>query len=104
VAGTVITALPLDRLTLSPPLGAAELNVTMQASVPAPVMTELLQERALNAAAEVTLVAIPMPVRLTAAVPFRLTTVVPLVEEPLVTVNCPVAVPVWVGLNCIFKL
>jgi hypothetical protein len=53
-AGTAITTLPLDRLTLNPPLGAAELSVTVQASVAAPVTGELAQERALNVAAEVT--------------------------------------------------
>lgn len=41
VAGTVTTVLLLERLTLCPPVPAAELNVTVQASVPEPVM-ELL--------------------------------------------------------------
>jgi hypothetical protein len=50
VPGTVTAALLLDRLTMSPPDGAAALSVTVQESVPEPVMDVLLQERALNTA------------------------------------------------------
>jgi hypothetical protein len=66
VAGTATAALLLDRLTLRPPLAAAEVIVTVQASVPDPVMDPLMQERALNAAGT----AVPVPLRvITAAAP-----------------------------------
>ncbi len=48
VAGTVTAALLLARLTLKPPLPAAEVSVTVQPSLPDPVMDLLLQESALN--------------------------------------------------------
>ncbi len=48
VAGSVTDALLLDRLTLSPPVGAAPLSVTVQESVPAPVNEPLVQERLLR--------------------------------------------------------
>jgi hypothetical protein len=48
VAGSATIALLLDRLTLSPPLGAAALKVTVQESVPGPVMDALLQESAVG--------------------------------------------------------
>src|SRR5665213_246232 len=51
VAGTVTAALLLDRLTIRPPLGAAALSVTVQASVPAPVSDALPHPSALNAVA-----------------------------------------------------
>ena len=47
-AGTVTAALLLDRLTLNPPLGADLLSVTVHASVPAPVIDEFAQEKALK--------------------------------------------------------
>jgi hypothetical protein len=50
--GTVSAALLLARPTLAPPVGAAAVRVTVQASVPAPVMEALLQVIALNAGAE----------------------------------------------------
>jgi hypothetical protein len=78
----------LDRLTLSPPLGAAALNVTVQASDPDPVMDVLLQERALNAA-----VVAPVPVPLNPIV------AVGLVAELLAMVNFPVTAPAVVGSN-----
>jgi hypothetical protein len=66
VAGTVTAALLLDRLTLSPPLAAAEVSVTVQVSVPGPVMEPLPQEMPLNAAGT----AVPVPLRvITAAAP-----------------------------------
>ena len=77
VLGTVPAELLLDRLTLSPPLGAAAVSVTVHASVPDPVMVPLLQYSALNAAE-------PVPV---VPVPLRLITAVPLVEELLVMVS-----------------
>jgi hypothetical protein len=60
-AGTVTDELLLERLTLTPPLGAAPLSVTVQVSVPDPVNDEPLQARAFN----VGTVAVPVPVRLT---------------------------------------
>jgi len=47
-AGTVTLVLLLDRLTLTPPLGAAAFTVTVQASVPDPVIEELVQVSALS--------------------------------------------------------
>jgi hypothetical protein len=88
VAGTETTPSLLDRVTLSPPLGAAALRVTVQASVPATVMVPLLQLSELSAAA----LAVPVPLRpITAEGP---------VEELLVMVNCPVAAPADEGSNC----
>jgi hypothetical protein len=75
VLGTVTAELLLDRFTLSPPLGAEAVRVTVQASVPDPVMAPLLQDSALNAAGT----AVPVPLRvITAELP---------VEELLVMVN-----------------
>jgi hypothetical protein len=71
VAGTVTAALLLVTATLKPPLPAGPLSVTVQASLPAPVIDALLQDNALNPAAT----AVPVPVR-----PI---TAVPLVEEVL---------------------
>lgn len=87
VLGTVTAELLLDKFTISPPLGAEVLSVTVQASVPDPVMAPLPQDSALNAGCA----AIPVPVRAITAVPF--------VEALLATVSCPVAVPVVAGLN-----
>ena len=50
IAGTATAALPLPRLTLKPLLPAAEVSVTEQASLPAPVRDGLAQEIALSAA------------------------------------------------------
>ena len=47
-AGTVTAALLLARVTASPPLAAAAFKVTVQLSVPAPVIDPLLQLSALN--------------------------------------------------------
>jgi hypothetical protein len=71
VAGTVTDALLLARETLKPPLPAGPLSVTVQASLPAPVIDALLQESALNTPDT----AVPVPVS-----PM---TAVPLVEEVL---------------------
>jgi hypothetical protein len=71
VAGTVTAALLLTRETLKPLLPAGPLSVTVQASLPAPVIDALLQESALNTPDT----AVPVPVS-----PI---TVVPLVEEVL---------------------
>jgi hypothetical protein len=77
VLGTVTAELLLDKLTRNPPLGAAAVSVTVQASVPDPVIDPLLHESALSAAGVA--VAVPVPVR-----PI---TAVPLVEEVLVMVS-----------------
>jgi hypothetical protein len=51
MAGTATAALLLARLTLTPPLPAAVVSVTVQRSLPDPVIDELLQESALKAVA-----------------------------------------------------
>jgi hypothetical protein len=89
VPGTVTAELLLDRFTSSPLLGAEAVSVTVHASVPAPVMDLLLQESALSTA--VLLPVVP--------VPLSLITGLPLVEELLAIVNCPVVVPVAAGIN-----
>jgi hypothetical protein len=48
VAGTFTAVLLLDRLTLAPPVPAAALRLTVQASVPAPVKDELAHRSARN--------------------------------------------------------
>ena len=64
-AGTVTDVLLLLNPTLTPPLPAAELSVTVHASLPAPVSDALLQERELN----VPDTAVPVPLNPTTAVP-----------------------------------
>jgi hypothetical protein len=83
-AGTVTAELLLARPTANPPLAAATFSVTVQLSVPAPVIDALLQVKPLNAG-------VPEPLRLT-------TVDVPL-DELLVKVNEPVSVPAAVGSN-----
>lgn len=73
VLGTVTVELLLDMFTIKPPLGAAAVSVTVQVSVPAPVMAPLLQDSRLNGGG------VPVPLRLTMAVP--------LVEELLAIVS-----------------
>ena len=85
VAGTVTAELLLARLTLNPALPAVAFNVTVQLSVPAPVIEPLVQLSALNPGT-------PLPLRL-------ITVDVPL-EELLVKVSEPVAAPPAVGSNC----
>ena len=65
VAGTVTAVLLLLKPTLTPPLPAAELSVTVQLSLPAPVIDALLQDTELNVPAT----AVPVPVRPITAVP-----------------------------------
>jgi hypothetical protein len=85
VAGTVTALLLLARLTAKPPVGAAAFNVTVQLSVPAPVIEPLVQLSPLNTGT-------PLPLRLTAVeVP---------VEELLVRVSEPEMAPAVVGSNC----
>jgi hypothetical protein len=50
-AGTVTEASLLARFTANPPLGAAAVSVTVQASVPVPVIEPLAHLIALSAAA-----------------------------------------------------
>jgi hypothetical protein len=49
-AGSVTDVSLLERLTVNPPMGAAELRVTVQESVPAPSIDELVQVSELSAA------------------------------------------------------
>lgn len=78
VAGTDSAELLLDRLTTSPPAGAAALSDTVQLSVPAPEMVSPLQKSALRTPAA----ASPVPLRLITAVPFAGAFVV-MVKDPL---------------------
>ena len=86
-AGTVTALLLLERLTAIPPLGADPLNVTVHASVPAPVIDELPQDTVLTVGA------------VDAPVPLKLTAVVGLVDELLVIVSWPETDPVAFGSN-----
>jgi hypothetical protein len=92
VAGKTTAALLLARFTLRPPLAAAPVSVTVQLSLPDPVIDPLLQESILNAARA----AVPVPVRL-------MTAVAP-VDELLWIVSPPVTAPVAVGSNCTFNV
>ena len=83
-AGTVTALLLLFRVTVWPPLFAAAVRVTVQASVVAPVSELLLQETALGAGTD-------WPV------PFRLTVAAPPEYSLAVTVSVPSAVPTAVG-------
>ena len=94
VAGADTDALLLDKLTLKPPTGAAPLIVTVQASVPDPVMDALLQETALSCTA-LWSSATPVPLRLMSVV---------LAEASLVMVTWLVAVPTAAGSKLTFKL
>jgi hypothetical protein len=85
--GTVTDALLLLRSMLSPPVGAAPLSETVQTSVPAPVIAELLHVNPVT----VNGTAMPVPVSAT-------TVELPFVAS-LVTVSCPDAVPVDFGTN-----
>jgi len=84
-AGSVTERMLLVRVTACPPVGAAELSVTEQPSVKAPIMEVLEQVRPLRVG--------PRPV------PVRLTLAVALVEELLEMVSVPVAAPAVVGSN-----
>ena len=86
-AGTVRALLLLDRFTLSPPAGAAAVSVTVQLSVPAPAIVELLQNRPLSTPDAAS------------PVPLSATTAVPPVGAFDVTVSEPVAAPEFVGLK-----
>jgi hypothetical protein len=84
-AGTVTAELLLARLTANPRLAAAAFSVTVQLSVPAPVIEPFAQVS---------------PVRTGTPVPLRLTVVDVPVDELLVRVNVPVIAPAAVGSNC----
>jgi hypothetical protein len=83
-AGTVTALLLLAMDTLTPPVGAEPVKLTVQASASDPVIEVLLHETALTVGAT------------EAPVPLRLTTAVGAV---LKIVNCPVAEVAEVGLN-----
>ena len=87
VAGTVTAALLLDRRTLSPPLPAAVLRFTVQASLPVPVIETLVQVSAFSAPGAAAFVPVPL----------RLITPIGFVEELLVKVRAPVTGPVAEG-------
>jgi hypothetical protein len=83
-AGTTTAMLLLVRVTPSPPLSAAAFSVTLQMSVPAPVIDPLAQVSPLSTGT-------PVPFKPTASeVP---------VEELLVMLSWPVAAPVAAGLK-----
>jgi hypothetical protein len=88
-AGTVAAVLLLARLTTNPPVAAAAFSVTVQLSVPAPVIEPLEQVS---------------PVNTGTPAPLRLTAVDAPVDELLVTVNVPEAAPAVVGSNCTVKI
>lgn len=89
VAGTETAELLLARPTAYPPAAAAALTVTVQASVPAPVIDEFAHERAVATGTPVPLNAIEDE-----APP----------EELLARVSCPVAVPAAEGANCTVRV
>jgi hypothetical protein len=82
-AGVVTDALLLVKVTAKPPVAAGVFRVTVQMSVPAPVMEAVAQEIAVRTG-------VPVPVRLIAA---------GLVLELLATVSWPVAAPAVAGSN-----
>ena len=92
--GTVTAELLLDRFTVSPPVGAAEVSVTAQASVPDPVIDPLLQVSVLRAAAGA--LAVPVPLKAIVAVEPD--------DELLVMVSSPAAAPAVAGSNPRFKV
>ncbi len=87
--GTLTSELLLTRLTVNPPLAAAAFNVTVQASVPAPLM-ELLPQLSADSTGT------PVPLKAT------------VVDEPvcelLTKVSWPVVFPATVGSNCTLKV
>jgi hypothetical protein len=74
----------LARLTMYPPFPAAAFNVTVQLSVPAPVIDPFAQVS---------------PFSTGTPVPFRLTVVDVPLDELLLSVRAPVEAPVPVGAN-----
>jgi hypothetical protein len=86
VAGTATAATPLERLMLNPPVGAGAVSATVQASVPAPVIDPLVQEREPSAGG-------------TFPIPLKLTIVLEALEELLLIVSWPDAVAAETGSN-----
>jgi hypothetical protein len=95
VAGRVTAASLLERPTLSPPLPAAPLRVTVQASVTEPVVEPFEQERALS---------VPGAICATVPVPLRLITADGLVAELLTKVSCPVTALAAEGSKPTFRV
>ncbi len=91
--GTVTALLLLDRLTASPPVPAAAVNVTVQASVL--VIDPLLQLSPPSTPA----VACPIPLD-ACPVPLKLIVAVPPEDALLLTVSVPVSAPGVAGLKC----
>jgi hypothetical protein len=86
VAGTVTAESLLARFTVNPPAAASgAFNVTVQVSVPAPVIELFAHVR---------------PESTGTPVPLRPTTVEVPVDESLVSVSVPAAAPAEVGANC----
>ncbi len=77
----------LDSPSANPPVAAAVLNVTVQLSVPAPVIDPLAQVRALSTGT-------------VTPVPFRAIAVEAPLEELLMRVIIPETEPAVVGSNC----
>jgi hypothetical protein len=84
-AGTETAELLLTRATVNPLPAAAAFSATVQASVPAPVSDELVQE---------------MAVKTGTPAPLRAMTAVGLVEELLLMARVPAAAPAAAGSNC----
>jgi hypothetical protein len=101
-AGTVTAVLLLASVTVVA-LVAAEVNVTVQASVPPPVSDPLLQESALSVTG-----ACPVPLRLMVDVPplvaLLLMVTTPLNVPAVVGSKLIVSVAAWPGLRLIGKL
>ena len=89
-AGTTTALLLLSRLTANPPVGAAALSVTVQVSVPDPLIEVLAQPNEDNEA----VAGVKLP---DTAEPLRPIVNVPPLEALLTTSTCPVAVPVAEG-------
>src|SRR5580693_2795380 len=87
--GTVTAELLLLRPTTKPPVAAAALSVTVQLSVPAPVIEPFAQVSPLSTGTPV---------------PLKPTTVDVPVDELLVRVSDPVTAPAAVGSNCTVKV
>jgi hypothetical protein len=85
VAGTLTDVLLLPSFTISPVLSAAAFKVTVQLSVPPPVIDPVAQLSVVRTGT-------PRPERET---PFDAPS-----TELLVNVSCPADVPVALGLNC----
>ena len=95
--GTETERLLLDKLTLTPPLGAAPLSVTVHASDPDPVMDELLQDRPFSETSPRPGLE-PFPCNLTAAAGEEVDD-----EDPVMIFSCPVVSDAAVGSKCTFR-